>query len=56
MKDVTLSDEELCIIVSLVRDRRKNILNNRIQSKNPDKDHLFVYQATVIDNILDKLR
>lgn len=54
MTDFT--SEQQCLIVRLLMAERKTVLNNRSQSKNPDKGHIYLHQATVIDQLLDKLK
>jgi hypothetical protein len=48
--------EEQCLMIRLLMAERKTLLNNRQQSKNPDKEFIYIYQATVIDKLLDKFK
>lgn len=55
-KAIPLTLEERCLIETVLKNHRKTTLNNRKQSTLPDKDHIYVRTATVIDQVLDKLK
>jgi hypothetical protein len=54
--NVEITSVEQHLLMRLLMVERKTVLNNRQQSKNPDKEHLYVHQATVIDILLGKLK
>lgn len=53
--ELYLDSAEWVMMDRLLRNHRKTTLNNREQTKNEGTRQRFIFEATVVDRLLDKL-
>lgn len=53
---VTITEEERSLLMTLLNAARRTNLNNRWQSKDHDKDQIYLHKAAVIDILIEKVR
>lgn len=53
---ISVTEEERSLLMTLLNAARRTNLNNRWQSKDHDKDQVYLHKAAVIDILIEKVR